>query len=240
MYSAKKISEYPLTNLIEIDHQVPLVIRRNKRAKRMYLRYNPNDYNFSLTLPQRTRLSEGEKFVQSKRDWIAQTLSKVPQKQQFGTGSILPILGEVCKVRYERQLPGSFALMHQELQVNGRRDQIPTIIQDSLKKIIRNEIKELADYKAQQINRSINRITLRDTCSRWGSCTTEHNLMFSWRLVFAPYEVLDYVVSHEVAHLRHMNHGTAFWRTVEELCPDYLLWKDWLKFHGSDLYRFTI
>lgn len=220
-------------------HEVPIRIKRNRRAKRIYLRYNPTDHAFSLTLPQRTRWEEGMAFVQSQGDWLAQTLQQLPARKKLKAGITLPVLGQMVTVRYDSHLPAPFALRDNQLLLGGERKQLAPRIEQALKKIVRHELRELAEFKAERLGRSINRLTLRDTHSRWGSCTTEQNLMFSWRLVFAPYEVLDYVVSHEVAHLRHMNHSPAFWSCVESICPDYRQWKDWLKLHGKELYRFT-
>ena len=78
---------------------------------------------------------------------------------------------------------------------------------------------------------------MRDTRTRWGSCSASGNLCFSWRLVFAPEEVLDYVVAHEVAHLVHMNHGTRFWRLVEKLCPGAERQRVWLNRNRARLLR---
>lgn len=230
-----------LPDTLEIEEQkIPLVIRRNHRAKRIYLRYNPTIHSFSLTLPRRTQVSEGITFIHTKSEWIAQTLLETPNKKQLKPGVVIPILGQRCRIRRVDDLSGIFVLHDNELHVKGSTEHISRRIQDSLKKIARHEIAELAQYKASLIAKRINRITLRDTTSRWGSCSSESNLMFSWRLVYAPYEVMDYVVSHEVAHLRYMNHSSAFWDTVETLCPDYEEWKDWLRYHGKELFRYTL
>jgi predicted metal-dependent hydrolase len=234
--------KYPsIPQFLEVDtNRIPLVVRRNRRAKRIYLRYNPTDHMFSLTLPQRARLVDGVDFIRTKSDWIADTLQQMPEKKALKPGVVIPILGQKCRVRQETDIRGQFALIDNHLLIAGDRSQCAQRIEDALKKIVRNEITGLVEVKAQRLGRRVNRVSLRDTRSRWGSCSSDHNLMFSWRLVFAPYEVLDYVVSHEVAHLRHMNHSAAFWDTVESLCPDYLDWKDWLQLHGKELYRFIL
>ena len=94
------------------------------------------------------------------------------------------------------------------------------------------------DHYAAQVDRPVTAVSLRDTRSRWGSCTSEGKLMLSWRLVFAPPKVFDYVIAHEVAHLVEMNHSRAFWAIVEGLRPDYRDAKDWLKSDGPDLHRY--
>ncbi|MAR57294.1 MAG: zinc metalloprotease [Rickettsiales bacterium] len=206
----------------------------------MYLRYIPTEHGFSLTLPQRTRFDEGVAFVNAKSDWIANTLARMPEKKKLRFGVTLPILGQQVQILRDPELSKPFKLTATALHIRpdaskSSGEQIETV----LKKIVRGELQALSEAKAAAIGRSINRVTLRDTRSRWGSCSTTRNLMFSWRLVFAPYEVLDYVASHEVAHLRHMNHSAVFWSRVEDICPDYRDWKDWLRDHGAELYRFV-
>ncbi|MGR3434759.1 MAG: M48 family metallopeptidase, partial [Shimia sp.] len=79
---------------------------------------------------------------------------------------------------------------------------------------------------------------LRDTRSRWGSCSAAGGLNYSWRLVMAPPEVLDYVAAHEVAHLAQMNHSPRFWAEVAGLMPGYEAPRGWLRRHGADLHRY--
>lgn len=107
---------------------------------------------------------------------------------------------------------------------------------------LRTEAK--ADLSARLIHHAANlgvrpkRITVRDQSTRWGSCSTTGTISFSWRLIFAPSYVLDYVVAHEVAHLREMNHGPRFWRLVRETMPDMQKARMWLKQKGAELHRF--
>lgn len=241
MSSANTMKSQVIPEFLEIgEDRVPLLIRRNRRSRRIYLRYNPAGHTFSLTLPHRAKLAEGVDFIQTKSDWIVATLQQMPEKKCLKPGVMIPILGEKCRIRHEPLMRHAFTLKDNILNISGERTHMQRRVEDALKKMVRNEISELAHYKASKLDRRVNRITLRDTRSRWGSCSSDRNLMFSWRLVFAPYEVLDYVVSHEVAHLRHMNHSAKFWDTVEELCPDYHDWKDWLQVHGKELYRFSL
>ena len=95
---------------------------------------------------------------------------------------------------------------------------------------------QASDHYAAKIGRRVTRVTLRDTRSRWGSCTAEGALMYSWRLVMAPPEVLRYVAAHEVAHLVEMNHSHRFWAVVEGLYPDWQAQRAWLHRHGGALH----
>jgi predicted metal-dependent hydrolase len=111
-------------------------------------------------------------------------------------------------------------------------------VRDWLKQEARMRISELARQKATLIGKTVRQVSVRDTSSRWGSCSHAGNLSFSWRLILAPYEVFDYVVSHEVAHLQEFNHSDAFWAVVEQLSPGHERWRHWLAAHGPRLYAY--
>ncbi len=231
--------EWP--NRLEIgSHSLPLVVRSNRRAKRICLRYNATDHAVNLTLPQRTELEDGLQFLQTKYDWLESTLNEAPPKKHLKPGVKVPILGEPFRLRHQTDLPGTFALKDGMLLIGGTREHTARRTQDALKQIIRNEITGLAPLMAKQLNRKVGRISIRDTRTRWGSCSSTGNLNFCWRLVFAPREGLEYVVAHEVAHLKHMDHSPRFWATVEQLLPNYQGAKEWLRLNASELCKYHV
>ena len=95
--------------------------------------------------------------------------------------------------------------------------------------------RERADYFASSMGLSFNRIAIREQRTRWGSCSSKKNLNFNWKLLLAPPQVLDYVVVHELCHLKQMNHSKAFWTEVEAVLPDYKERKRWLRENGAEL-----
>ena len=105
-----------------------------------------------------------------------------------------------------------------EIHVAGRPEHLPRRLRDWLTAELRGRLVPLVHAKAARVERPVKRITVRDSRSRWGSCGPDGGLSFSWRLVFAPPEVLDYLVAHEVAHLVHLNHGPRFWALARSLC----------------------
>ena len=126
----------------------------------------------------------------------------------------------------------------QQKKVEKYREQIHIITEEERQNgILRAKeiFPERTAYFAKRMGVTYNRITIREQKTRWGSCSSAGNLNFNWRLVLAPREVLDYVVIHELAHRREMNHSAAFWRIVEAEMPDYRKYRDWLKKNGSFL-----
>ena len=225
---------------LQIDGQrLPLVIRRHRRAKRICLRYNPTQHAISLTLPRHTRVSEGLRFLTQKSEWLIETLREIPTQKQIKPGVVIPVLGERVRIKHDKDIDGAWLLADDILYVAGDREFFPRRVTEALRKIATTSLEEIAVRQARRIGRRVNRVSVRDTRSRWGSCSSSGNLAFSWRLILAPFEVMEYVVAHEVAHLRYMNHSRQFWELVEYLCPDYEAAKDWLRLHGKELYRFN-
>lgn len=235
-----RFADSTLPEYLKVGKEVlPLVIKRHAKAKRICLRYNPTQHAISLTLPRHTRVSDGLKFLTDKSSWLIATLEEMPDKKQIKPGVVIPVLGQRVRMKHEKDLGRPYLLMDETLYISGDREFFPRRVTEALKKIASARIHQLANRYATKIGRRINRISVRDTRSRWGSCSSTGNLNFSWRLVFAPREVLEYVVAHEVAHLRHMNHSPAFWNQVEALCPNHEVAKQWLRMHGKHLYRFN-
>ena len=221
------------------EEMLPLVIRRHRSAKRICLRYNPTDHAISLTLPRHTRVSDGLIFLMQKSEWLVETLRDMPTKKQIKPGVVIPLLGKRVRIKHDPDLRRKWIVRDDVLYVAGPRDEFAERVTEALRKIASVTLTNLANRDAARIGRRIDRVSVRDTRSRWGSCSSTARLSFSYRLIFAPREVMQYVVAHEVAHLRHMNHSTAFWNTVATLCPDYEAAKDWLTLHGKDLDRFN-
>ena len=221
------------------EEMLPLVIRRHQRAKRICLRYNPTSHAISLTLPRHTRVGDGLAFLMQKSEWLVETLRDMPTKKQIKPGVVIPLLGKRVRIKNDPDLKRKWVIRDDVLYVAGDRSEFPERVTEALRKIASTTLSNIAMRDAIGIGRKISRISVRDTRSRWGSCSSTARLSFSYRLIFAPKEVMEYVVAHEVAHLRHMNHSAAFWNCVESICPDYEAAKDWLKLHGKDLYRFN-
>jgi len=122
------------------------------------------------------------------------------------------------------------------IRVFGDPKFVPRKVTDFLKRQAKQDLNRAVNHYSAALNVKAKSITLRDTTSRWGSCSSSGALNFSWRIVLAPPEVLNYLAAHEVAHLREMNHSDRFWRLVEEVCPDMEIQKSWLRNHGAQLH----
>ena len=216
--------------------EAPVSIRVSPRARRVGLRIDPAERRVEVILPHGVAVKTGLRFLEAKRDWVAARLDALPQPVPFVEGALIPVLGVVHRIRRERDPTAPpVRIVDGEIRVRGDPAHLARRVRDHLIGAARAEITPRARRIAAQIGRDVARVNLRDTRSRWGSCSAQGNLSFSWRLILAPEPVLDYVVTHEVAHLVEMNHGPRFWALVARLAPDSAGPRAWLKRHRTRL-----
>jgi predicted metal-dependent hydrolase len=217
------------------QREIPLLVSRNKRARRITLRLDSLSGDVRLVLPQRMALREGLEFATQKADWLLAQLDALPARVPFADGAVIPILGRDHAIRHVAGGRRGVWRHDGEIFVSGFAEHLPRRITDFLKAEARAAIGPLARSKAAEIDRQVTRLTIRHMTSRWGSCGSDGALCFCWRLILAPEPVFDYVIAHEVAHLRHMNHGQRFWKLVARLTPDLHGARRWLKKNGDSL-----
>lgn len=110
-----------------------------------------------------------------------------------------------------------------------------TVLLVDLREQASEKIKRKVRYLAEKHGFKINKIAIKDTVSRWGSCSTDKNININWRLAFAPTRVMEYVIIHELCHTKEMNHSERFWGLVERCMPDYQVYDHWLRSHGHGI-----
>ena len=225
-------------SLLEVDGgTLPLRTRRDSRARRMTLRIDASNDCVVLVLPSRVPLIEGLNFARSKADWLKDKLAELPPRALFADGTVLRVHGRTITIRHEPALGARIIESDGVLRIGGEAALLRGRVNRWLREAARKVIAERVAHHAERLGKRYRRISLRDPRTRWGSCTTSGNLSFSWRLILAPPEVLDYVVCHEVAHLAEMNHGPRFWKLVERLAPHTEAARRWLSNHGTALLR---
>lgn len=215
----------------------PVVWRRSARARRIMLRIEPRGGGVIVTLPARASAASGREVLLAHRDWVAERLAKLPHPVALGPGATISIDGQPHRIVHRPDARGAAWVEPGEIHVAGDAAFLVRRVNDWLRARAKSRLGGLAVQKAATAGLTARRIVIKDTSSRWGSCTAKGALMFSWRLVMAPAEVQDYVVGHEVAHLRHMNHGKEFWALVGQLTTHRAYADAWLGRHGPGLMR---
>ncbi|OCW56054.1 M48 family metallopeptidase [Hoeflea olei] len=222
---------------------LPLTIRENARATRMTLRIEPGGRALKLTIPKGLPGREIDAFLTRHQGWLMTKLARVADTGPLSDTSTIPIKG----IDHRIVLTGKLRGLAEEteidgmpaLRVSGSPEHTGRRVADHLKRVARQELEPLVRKHAASLGKPVRAIAYKDTKSRWGSCTSEGNLSFSWRIAMAPPFVIDYLAAHEVAHLKEMNHGPDFWATCTALCPRTKEAKRWLKQNGSRLFAVT-
>lgn len=211
--------------------------RRSSRARRVSLRIDPRFGAVVVTLPPRASRGAGMALLVDHAGWVSDRLAALPDALPFVDGAMVPIRDIPHRIVHRPGARGGAWIEGDEIHVAGEAAFVSRRVHDLLRVLARRQLGAHVARKAAMLGCEVARLTVRDTSSRWGSCAPNGGLSFSWRLVMAPDAVQDYVAAHEVAHLRHMNHGRRFWALVDRLTPNAETAKDWLHEHGARLLR---
>ena len=234
----------PQTIQIVFDQAIyPVRVRRHRQARRYTLRIHAATREVILTMPPRGSVREAKEFAQKHGGWIAARLRRLPEAAPFAHGTVLPLRGVQHRIVHRPGVRGTvWSEMSEsgeiQLCVAGGAPHIDRRVSDFLRREALRDLEAASQRAAEKLGVTIKRISVRDQSSRWGSCSTTGVLSYSWRLIFAPPFVLDYLAVHEVAHLIEMNHSPRFWRLVNGVCSDANRAKLWLDIHGTDLHRY--
>jgi len=243
MSRTKKTTTKVKRALLRIDGEpVEVILRTNPRARRFIVKVDPSTREVSVVAPSSRSLDRAFDFARGERDWIAGRLAGVPKPVPLALGHKLMFRGQVHLLREGKGRKPVWIdgdADEPTIRVHGRAEHATRRVHDWLKREARRRITERATEYAAELGAKPKRITIRDTTSRWGSCSTAKSLSFSWRLILAPPHVLDYVVAHEVSHLREMNHEPRFWRLVETLVARPEKSQAWLSENGALLHRYA-
>lgn len=216
----------------------PLELRESARTRRFTLKVDAARGMIQVVVPPGMAEADIHRFIGRHADWVRQRAAMLPQPVPFTDGQEIPILGIDHRIRHDPLHRGRAVAAERVLTVGGGAEFLARRVRDYLTARARQEIVARAHAKAAAIGAAVAAVTLRDTRSRWGSCSATGRLSFSWRLIMAPEAVLDYVVAHEVAHLKEMNHSPRFWANCARLTAEVAAPRAWLKSHGARLFRY--
>lgn len=227
------------TRLTFMNNDFPLLVQKHKRSRHLKLKFCPYRRHFIMTAPPHVKEREIERFLTQHRLWMQEQAGRHKQKRPLQGNDRLSILGDSYVVMQDALLRPGVWEREGALVVGGGVQSSQELRQRLLpwlkKRAYLFFLDKSGDY-ANELGVAFKRVSIRDTVSRWGSCSMRGTLSFNWRLILAPPQVAEYVCVHEVCHLREMNHSQAFWGLVEGLAPDFQESRLWLKRHGAELY----
>lgn len=239
-----KSSPAPLKPLdpvtVELDGLSVLVsLKRHATARRMVLRLDRDGESFVLTIPKRQSQIASIRFIEASKIWMQNTLAHRGRKQDDQSTDKIMLRGVEMQIVRTGKARGLVQVdpVVKTISVSGTEAHCQRRLVDWLKQQAELDLRIASTGYAAKMQCGFSKLTVRDQKSRWGSCSADGALSYSWRLILAPPFVLDYVAAHEVAHLKEMNHGAKFWRHVLTHCVQTKAAKQWLKTHGHTLHH---
>ncbi len=219
---------------------VPVDIRRHPRARNYTLRIAGPGRPPVLTMPERGSLAEAHRFLERHAGWLRRQIDRLPPAIPIAAGWPVPLRGVLHTIHHDPSCGGTVTVGADAegpaLYVSGAPAHLRRRVLDFLKREARRDIAAAVARHSVRLGVRPKAIRYRDQITRWGSCTADGHLSFSWRLIMAPPLVLDYLAAHEVAHLAEMNHSRRFWQLCRALAPETETARAWLTTQGPALH----
>jgi len=230
---------------LQVDDDIlPVRVIVHPKSRRITLRLMPGGEGLKVTMPAHVSDAELDGFLERNVNWVAARRARLPKLVAVEKGQLLPYLGVphlvVCSGKKRGIVEAAIIEDEWVLMVPGDEAFVQRKLLNFFKKQARSRIAEAVVQHSASLGVRARQIRITDTTSRWGSCSSTRTLSFSWRIIMAPPEVLDYLVAHEVAHLREMNHSDRFWALVSEICPEMNAHKSWLRNNGAKLHAIQL
>ena len=216
---------------------IPVEFERSIRAKSIRITPQLQKKIIKVSYPVYILHSRAVAFLEKQKDWVAKQLERVPEKVEIKDGAKITFLEHEYKISHIPNARCGVWFEDDYIFVSGDAEFLNRRVKDFLKSEMKKYFSEKTRFYARKIGKKVGSITVKDTVSRWGSCASNGNISYSWRLGFAPIFVIDYIVAHEVSHLMELNHSYKFWRIVKDIYDgDVNDAQKWLSRNGLSLY----
>ena len=223
----------------DLEHAFDFELKVNTslRLKRLNLRIDHKKRMVVLSMPKLYSKRKAYDFINAHIDWIEEKLAALPKIKDFEDGEQISVFGKTLIIEHNPNF-GAPKIKENILYVGGDKDFLHRRIKDYIKREAKKELFVRSNVLAKKIGCELKGVSIKDTKSRWGSCSNLKHINYNWRIALAPTEVIDYLTAHETAHLLHQDHSQDFWKTVQTLNPTYQIGKSWLEKHGNELYLY--
>lgn len=217
-------------------------LHKSSKAKRVSI--SLRNGQLRVAVPTGFTFEYAKNFLEDNKQWVAKNLRKqfaeskisLPEKYVSGEkllyrGRSYPlVIDQGCREKYSAAFKGSRIVVSipEGLDQENQKRFVKRLIDNWYKGQALKLLPEQVDYYSKTLNLTYNKLKIKNQKTRWGSCSSKGNININWRIIMAPHQVAAYVIIHELAHLRYLNHSKDFWRVVEEYLPDYKKWKKWL------------
>ena len=212
---------------------------RVRRARKYILRVRP-DGSLRVTIPRGGSRRDAEAFLRRHQEWVAAERVRVAERHapvEWRAGDAIPLHGELTTIRVHDSAHGQIVVVgDQRVRIAAGIVNVRPAVELALRRIASRELVPRLQALASEHSLTVDRVTIRNQRSRWGSCSRRGVIALNFRLVQMPPAVCDYVLLHELMHLRQQNHSRRYWRLVAAVCPDYREAERWLRVEGKALF----
>ncbi len=204
------------------DKLIPIQIIKKKKINKITIKPDPLKGQIVVSTPKYSTYNFAMSFVKKHIDWVHDIFDEHKKQNSIADLKTITLAGKEYHINYQEKDINKIKIIDNTIYITCNNiEKGQTMFFNKIKKLAKAEITKVVDNFCQELGVSYNRISIKDTNSRWGSCSKEKNLNFSWRIVLAPEFAFHSVCAHEVCHLLHMNHSQEFWQCLEKLCPNY-------------------
>lgn len=236
----KSSAQYQTGQRLPLEGGHALRLSVNPRARRISIRIDQRRGEAVAIAPSERRLADAVAFARTKADWIAERLAERTEGAPLTPGAVVPFRGGA--IRLEATGGAGAARLVEDaagmrIVSGGEGEAFARRVVNLLKRLAREALVARTDVHLKALGQRPVTIAINDAGSRWGSCSPHtRSIRYSWRVIMAPPEVLDYLAAHEVAHLVHADHSPAYWSVVRRLVGDHRPYRAWLREHGAALH----
>jgi len=222
---------------------LPYILKRSKKRRKTISLHISADAEIVVSAPYFTKVDEINRFVQEKRNWIQKTIHQAAQLQTRGkkyvAGEEFYYLGRTFPLETlcQQNIPEGLVFWRNRFYLNSPAEatERKSCFIAWYKTKAREYIPAQVDFWGRRLQLSFRSVKITSANAQWGSCSRENNLAFSFRLIMAPPPVIDYVIIHELTHIKEKNHSEKFWKQMQLVMPEYKTHRNWLKDSGAKL-----
>ena len=217
--------------------EIDIIVKKNKLSRNFKFTFDKKNITGLVSIPKYVSFNEGLTFAKENAEWIYKQFSSFSPLILIENNSSILFEGRRKKIKFENDINTNVLIDSNKIIIKGSNNKHKIILRDWMKKRTLSILNNVIENYSKELKVNVKKIRLSNSYNYWGYCNSAGVISINWRLIFAPLDVMHYIVAHELSHLVEFNHSNKFWHQVESLCPNYKKQIKWLKKNDNYLYR---
>ena len=222
------------------NRSIQLLIKKNKLSRNYKLTFDKKNLSGLVSIPKHVSFKSGLDFANQNKDWLYKEMNKFYPLIYIGNNTLLEIGGKKMKVFFKTERFFIIRVTQKEIIISSKKNDHKKVLKKWLSQQMLHCSRKIIDHLSKELKVNIKEVKLSNSFNYWGSCNTNGVIHLNWRLIFSPIDVINYIIAHEICHLKEFNHTDKFWKLVKKVCPNYKEQIKWLKKNDNYLYRLRI